>query len=270
MRSWYYAVLGLIVMLQGVPSFSQDDTLHFSMFPGKRIFPLLTADGTAHGMSINRVTDNREWIGAIGGAVPLAQAELGGKVVQVGAAVTTFNRIIKTPGHITVYTIDYKVDFPLDLRLQSMAFRVAFGHVSCHFVDDGIEILHQHSVSYVRDYLTFAASVNIPLIRGFVYGGADWNYHYEPIADPWIVQIGAEGANVNLADWARFYAAFDVKFRQNLAWGTTQSYQAGIRFSIKHDYALRLAYTFRTGFEERGQFFGQKETLHLAGLFIDF
>ena len=264
------SIAAILTLLGALHAVAQEDSPTFDIFPGEKVFPMFTADALAHGMSIGRVTNNSEWIGSIGAALPLVQANVWGRSWQLGASATAFNRIIKTPGHITVYTIDYKVDFPLDLRLRSLALRVALGHVSSHFADDGIEILDEQSISYVRDYVTFAAAYDIPLLAGYVYAGADWNYHFEPTTEPWILQIGGEGANLKLNGWARLFAAFDVKFRQNLSWGTTQSYEAGIRFFVKQRYALRLAYTFRTGFEERGQFYDQKESVHLVSLFIDF
>ncbi len=130
--------------------------------------------------------------------------------------------------------------------------------------------MHEQSISYVRDYLTFASSCDIPFLAGYLYFGGDWNFHYEPVTGPWILQAGGEGANVNLTDWARFFVAFDFKFRQNLSWGSTQSYQAGIRFFIKDQYALRFAYTLRKGFEERGQLYDQNTTMNLLALYVDF
>ncbi len=263
-------LVATLVLLSAAMALAEERRTGIEIFPGEKIFPSFTADGLAHGMSIGRVTDNSEWIGNIGAAIPLLRADMSRGIFALGAGATAFNRIIKTPGHITVYTIDYKVDFPLDLRLHSLALRVSLGHVSSHFADDGIEILHEQSISYVRDYLTIAAAYDIPSLAGYVYAGGDWNYHFEPLPGPWIIQIGGEGANVRITDWARFFAAFDVKFRENLSWGTTQSYESGIRFFIKDQYALRLAYTFRTGFEERGQFFDQKEEMHLVSLFVEF
>jgi hypothetical protein len=251
-------------------SAGQEGSAEVDIFPGLKIFPAFTADGLAHGMSLGRVTDNSEWTGNVGAAVPLVQVGAGGILFQLGAAATTFNRIIKSPGHITVSTIDYRIDFPLDLRLNSLAFRVALGHVSSHFADDGIEILHEQSISYVRDYLTLAVAYDVPFLAGYVYAGGDWNFHFEPITGPWILQVGGEGAHLNLAKWAQFYVAIDLKCRENLSWGTTQSYQAGVRLFLKEHYALRLAYTLRNGFDERGQFFDQQETMHLVALFIDF
>jgi hypothetical protein len=262
--------LGLLVLLVQARGLGGEGAIELGMFPGAKIFPNFTADALAHGMALGPVTNNREWIGNIGASVPLVEVEEHGRIFQVGAAATVFNRIIKTPGHITVYTVDYKIDFPLDMRLQRFAFRLALGHVSSHFADDGIEILHQQSISYVRDYVSIAVSYDLPLLAGFAYAGGDWNYHFEPIAKPWILQAGAEGARLNVSDWAQVYAAFDVKIRQNLSWGTTQSYQAGLRFFVKKQYALRLAYTVRTGYEERGQFFDRRNTTYLLAVYVDF
>lgn len=248
-----------------------DSSARINPFPARKIFPLFTADGLAHQLSLSRVTENREWIGAVGGSIPLVQANIGGTPLQASVAVTIFNRLIKTPGHLEVFTVDYKVDFPFDIRFSDLALRIAVGHISCHFADDAIEIYGRKSIQHVNDYITLAASYDISEIGGYVYGGFNYSYGTQPVQNkPWLLQAGAHLGNIPLHTEITAYAALDVKFREETGWGSTQSYQIGVRLFPRLRYGLRLAYTLRTGFEERGQFYLTKATNNLISAFIDF
>jgi hypothetical protein len=255
------------------PAPAQTDSCASSVrfFPGEKLFPDFRADALAHGISLTKVTENAEWIGTIGGALPLVQVDLPCAVVQGTVAVTTFNRLIKHPGHLTVVTIDYKVDFPIDLRLGAWGFRAGPGHISCHFADDGLELLGKRSIQSIRDYVAIAVSRDLRVLGGYVYAGANYNYHIVPIREKkWQLQCGFEAGNLPLGSWGRAYGAVDLKLREDAAWGATQEYQVGVKVFPREQYALRVAYTHRAGMEERGQYFLDRATVNLVGLYLDF
>ncbi len=266
-------LLTLCIFLGASAAFpSQQDSSDFwEPFPGRKIFPLFTADGLAHQLSLSRVTENKDWIGAVGGSIPLVQLNPGDSPIQASVAVTIFNRLIKTPGHLEVFTVDYKVDFPFDIRFSELSLRVALGHISCHFADDAIEIYGKKSIQHVNDYVTVAAAYDIPAIGGYIYGGFNYSYGTQPIQNkPWLLQFGAHFGNIPLHDAVSAYGAVDVKVREETGWGSTRSLQLGLRFFPKLQYGLRLAYTLRMGFEERGQFYLAKATNNLISAYIDF
>jgi hypothetical protein len=249
---------------------SQEDRDTIEFFPGKKIFPAFTADALSHQISLSHLTHNREWIGTLGGSIPLAQVNLQDVELQVSVAGSTFNRLIVSPG-LTVYTIDYKIDFPLDLRFSSTALRVALGHYSCHFADDGIELLGKHSIQYVKDYVLLAAGRDISLIGGHAYIASQWTYHNVPMRSKnWLVQLGGEAGNVSLNPFVQLYSAIDIKLKQEVSWGSTQSFQLGAKLFMKGLRSLRLAYTLRRGIDERGQFFDQREDASIVSAFIEF
>lgn len=232
-------------------------------FPDSTLFPRLTADALEHQLSLSRITDNREWIGAIGGSVPLL-AWGGAPRLQAGAAATVVSRLVKTPGHITVMTVDYRVDFPLEAGLPPWVVRVAYGHRSAHYADDAIEQLGRRSVSAVKDYLSAGIAwrpLDLPL---HVYGAATWNYHNEPETDlPWELQTGGELRGPPVWNLLAPYAAADIKLKQEVGWGSTQSYEAGVRIAPGGRRGLRLAYTHRRGFEERGQVYRERVIMNI-------
>lgn len=251
-------------------AWSQEQPEKIEFFPAVKIFPSFTADALTHQISLSHVTKDLDWIGTIGGSIPLAQLHLEGAEMEVSVAASTFNRLITPPG-LTVYTTDFKVDFPLDLRMAATSFRFGLGHYSCHFQDDGIEILGKHSIQYIKDYYQLAVARDLELIGGHAYLAGQWTHHNIPMHDkPWMVQLGGEGGNVAISRLVRLYCALDIKLKQEVSWGSTQSYQVGARLLMNGIRALRIAYTIRRGFDERGQFFDQKEDVELFSVFIDF
>jgi hypothetical protein len=241
-----------------------------TFFPGAKIFPVLYADALGHHLSISRIPDNRDWIGTIGGMVPLSDVRVGETTLQLSVAASTFNRLIKPPG-ITVYTIDYRIDLPFDLRCGVLALRLGFGHYSCHFADDGIEVLGRSSIQYIKDYIVTGISHDLPLNNGVAYLLFQYSYNNVPAQNkPWQVQLGMQGGDVQLLPEVLLYGAVDFKLKQEVAWGTTQSYQVGVKLYSRQSSALRLAYTLRRGFDERGQFFDVRENSNIVSLFVDF
>ena len=116
-----------------------------------------------------------------------------------------------------------------------------------------------------------AAAHDVSMIRGHVYIATQWTYHNVPVRDKkWQLQLGCEAGDVFLNRFVQLYCAVDVKLKQEVAWGSTQNYQLGARFFMNSIRALRVAYTVRRGFDERGQFFDQREDISLISAFIDF
>ena len=263
-------LLLLLTSLCFRPAWPQEERNLVDFFPGKKIFPPFTADALTHQISLSHVTNDRDWIGTIGGAIPIAQINLEDAELQVSASGSTFNRLITPPG-LTVYTVDFKVDFPLDVRISSTSFRFALGHYSCHFADDGIELLGKHSIQSIKDYYTLAVAQDIPLVYGHAYLASHWIHHNVPMRDKnWELQLGGEGGNIDVNPFVRLYCAIDLKLKQEVSWGSTQSYQIGARLFMNGTRCLRIAYTLRQGFDERGQFFDQREDISIISAFIDF
>jgi hypothetical protein len=227
-----------------------------TLLPGDPMFPSLRADGLEHRLSLAKNLENREWTGVIGGVVPIARYGDSTNAIQAVIAASVFNDILKTPGHISVLTIDYRVDFPIEYRSPIGSFRLGYGHVSCHLADDGVVLLNLPRRNVVKDYLQAAFARHEPVFALTWYTLAQWNYHILPIPDKhWMVQFGLNSDDYALTEYLGLYAAGDVKLREEVGWGTTRSLQLGLWVSGGGSRRLRLAYTLRGGYEERGQFF---------------
>ncbi len=264
-----YYVFICLIFLYAPTNFAQNFNLN--ILPKQKIYDRYYADALSHQLSISKHLESRQWFGNIGANIPLADLTIYNHTIQISAAATVFNTLIKTPGHIQVYTVDYLVDFYFDKKITSnFTARFLWGHLSAHYSDDGITQLNNFPISYVRDYTGVHAEYLLNMINGKIYGGVFYNFHNEPILDKHTTyQFGFDGG-INFLKSLFGYVAFDLKIKSEAANGTTQSFQIGIKYSSNSSRAIRLAFTNRRGLEERGQLFNLKDVKNTLGLFIDF
>jgi hypothetical protein len=258
----------IIILLTPAKFYAQQFEVAF--LPEEKKYKSYYADALAHQFSLSKHLETSEWFGNIGNVLTLADITFLDIPFQVSGAATIFNTIIKTPGHIQVYTVDYLVDFYADIPLsESLTGRFQLGHLSAHYSDDGITELGFYPLNYVRDYAAVHAQYLINIISGKVYTGIFYNFHNEPLPAELTIQFGAD-AEKRITKLFSFYAALDIKAKSEVNYGTTQSIQTGIKFYGSGSYALRIAYTHRRGFEERGQLFAQKDIKNSLGFYFDF
>ena len=167
--------------------------------------------------------------------------------------------------------MDFVVDFPIDIRLTpELSLRTGYGHFSAHIADDGIEVLGIRSINYAKDYLTLLTAYRFPVAHGMAYAGGRYDFHSLPEAGKhWVVQLGGEAHPLSLFEGATLYAAVDVRYKEETAWQSIQSYQLGLAFRGDTDASVRISYTYRTGGDDRGQFYRHTTSAHLLGMFFD-
>ena len=242
------------------------------VFPRACMFPHKYADGLSHQFGVSKDLSSAMIRGSIGGHIPVLEVNLDLTTLQFGAGATVLTSIIKKPGLLQVVTVDFLVEFPVDIRLTDRTtLRTGYGHFSAHFADDGIEILGRSSINYAKDYLMLFGSWQIPAVDGALYAGGHWDYHSLPEEEShWTAQWGIEAGNLRLLPEVCLYAALDIQWKSEVAWATLQSYQCGLKLFPRGERAVRIAYTYRTGLDERGQFYRQQTDIHLIGIYIDF
>jgi len=274
MKQFTRGVIILIALLivHAAACCQEDAPSTVELFPEQSAFPRLLADGSANRFSIAKDLRTRLWIGSIGGQQHIVQLKVFGLIFQTGVGGAVYVSLIRRPRLIQVMTADFFYDIPLDIRLTDrFALRTGYAHHSAHLVDDGVEILSTPSINYVKDYLPFIGSCNLPEIGGFAYGGIQFAFHSLPEEQKhWVVQCGAEAGNWVLFAGIRAYGAIDIKVKSEAGWGTTQSYQVGFKLLERGTSAVRLAFTCRTGIDDRGQFFSDRITESLLGVFFDY
>lgn len=242
------------------------------LFPLNRIFPKFYADGSVEQFSLAKDAMTRRIVGSIGGIQRLVQlTHPSGTLIQLGLGATVYGSFIRSPGQLQVITADFYVDIPVEVRFSGrFALRTGWGHYSAHLVDDGIEQLSLASINYAKDYIPLFAAYEIPSIALTVYGGARFDYFTIPERNAHtLYQVGIQGGDLPVLSLGRLYGAIDIKIRSEVNQGTTQSYQVGLKFLEQGTSGFRFAYTYRTGIDDRGQFYQNRTTVSLVGVYFD-
>lgn len=237
--------------------------------------PQLTANCTEHGFSVSKfLTADHYWVG-LGSAVPIVRYSFKGFLADIVVAGTVYTQLDHKPGSFRVINTDFYADVLVTLTWDQKTYvQVGAGHTSQHLNDDALEILgYHHSINYVRDYYRLYLLRAIDMLRGYVYGGVLYHHTFKipsggnPL---WMFEFGADFAHTELTPWLTGYCAFDVKLRDEVGFGSTQSYQIGVRIHGESSNVCRIALTHRTGYEERGQFYSTKVNTQTLGMYFDF
>jgi len=249
--------------------YGQDFSIN--VFPDNKLYEKYLADAISNQFSLNKHFESNQWFGNIGAEFALFDVKFYNIITQISAGATVYNTLIKTPGHIQVFTVDYLVDFYGDIEITKNFFtRFIWGHLSAHFSDDGITQLNYFPVSYVRDYVGLHFQKKISSYNSKFYLGGFWNFHNEPETDKhFTFQLGGD-YRYRLFNNLALFAAIDLKFKSEVEFGTTQSYQIGVIFPFANRTRFRIAFTHRAGFEERGQLYNRKDNKNMLGFYIDF
>jgi hypothetical protein len=269
-------LLGIMMLISPVATAQQKGPATASggvvFFPHDRIFPKFLADGAVEQFSLAKDAMTRNLVGSIGGIQRIVQfTHSSGTLIQIGVGATMYGSFIRSPGQLQVVTADFYVDLPLEFRFSDrFAVRTGWGHYSAHLVDDGIEQLSLSSINYAKDYIPLFAAYDIPSISVTTYGGVRFDYFTIPERNAHtLFQFGLQGGDLAVFSIGHLYGAVDIKIRSEVNWGTTQSYQIGLKFLEQGSSGFRFAYTYRTGIDDRGQFYQNRTTVSLVGVYFD-
>ena len=94
------------------------DSSVVQFFPAHSLFPRLLANGTTHQLGVAKDLLSRRWLGAIGALRPLVQLSTDSFDLQAGIGATVHTSFLRTPPLLQVVTVDFVVDFPVDIRLS--------------------------------------------------------------------------------------------------------------------------------------------------------
>jgi hypothetical protein len=244
-----------------------------TIFPSRKLVREFAADGTAHRFSIGKAFQANHIYGSIGGTLPLFESPIVGQGIQAGFGVSV-STTMHPHQNIAIISTEFYVDYlMIDIVWTDNLFsRLAFGHTSHHLGDNAFSVLQKSEpVDYSRDYVEGFMGYMDSSMR--VYAGVNYGYGFiidHPENKKWMFQTGIEVSIMELGIGLMAYGAMDMKFRQELQYGSTVRIQAGIQFQNGSDRLIRLALTHQTGLEERGQFHGQRIVVTTIGLMIEF
>jgi hypothetical protein len=246
-----------------------------TLVPDTLFIPSFTADGTAHRLSYTKDLGSEAFYAGLGGSFPAAIVRAAGLECLVTVSGTVYTTLVSAGVKFQVTNADYFADVTFDIPVApATVVRLGSGHTSHHLVDDAVLAPGGAArvINYARDYYQLFVLQRVEAMRGFVYGGAYYDHSYlENVRNDgqFLLQFGGDGGNIPLYGPLELYAAADVKLRGAVNYGSTQSYQLGIRARNPFGRSARLAYTYRTGMEERGQFIRSRATVQSIGLYFD-
>jgi len=242
------------------------------LFPRQSLFPKLYADGTAQQFSLSKDLLTRRFIGAIGGLQRIIQFRFYEYPIQTSLGATVYATLYRKADVVEVHTACFFVDLLFDIQFsENFILRTGYGHYSAHLVDDGIDKLQIKAINYAKDYIPLITAYRIVNPGSWLYGGIRFDTYTIPENHKrWNLQFGIEGGDFLITGNIKLYGAVDFKFKSEASWGSTQSYQIGLKFFESFSNALRFAYTYRTGLDDRGQFYKAHVKLSTLGLYFDF
>lgn len=240
------------------------DSLSPRLLPSEHLVHDFVADGTAHRSSAHQMFSPNEVHVSVGGIVPLVEYIVWNMPVQLSTGASIHARL--DPGQsIAVLNSEFSVDFfLLDVQpADGLILRTGMGHASHHLGDGVPRDSAVQAVDYSRDDFQLFVICAIDGFSGELYAGFRYNYSHvvgRSIDKPLSFQFGMHALPWSFSQEFSAYVGLDMKLRQELSYGTSQRYELGLQYRTTEGRALRLAFSYSGGFEERGQFFGKRRS----------
>lgn len=225
----------------------------------------------AHRFGAAKLFGNRQFRGSIGSTIPVISSDYLGLPAQasIGASV---HAQLDLSQSISLISTEFIVDFfLLDAQLGgNTVVRVGVSHTSHHLGDNAFaRIQGSKPLDYSRDYLQMF------LVRSYVhvrfYAGTQYAYNFvidTPVRKPWWLQAGFDGEVFSFQPGFKVYAGYDIKFRQESHFASTQRFELGLLWPSDNGRSLRLSLAHQAELDERGQFFSDHVQWNSVGLAI--
>ncbi len=247
------------------------DRIHF--FPETKMTGVFSTDEYAHQMKFENILFSKDFVSSLGGVFPLFNLDVFGTTAQ-GSLGSSVHFEVRPNGQAHVVSTDFYVDYLiLDFDLRNNYYlQFVTGHTSHHLSDNWFERLQlTKAVHYSRDYvecsLIYSVPNDISLTARINYG---YKFHLEGKENKrWMFLFAGEKEFWHFSETIRAYAGFDLKLREEANFTSSNAYQLGIKMPMRTNHLLRIAYQYRHGLDERGQFFPQHISRHTIGLYIE-
>ena len=253
----------MLTVLFAVSLYGQErgDTLALRFLPARHLVHDFVADGAAHRFSATQLFSPNEVQVGVGGILPLLGYEVWEMPVQLSTAASIQARL--DPGRrIAVQSSEFSIDFfVLDIQMsRDLVFRTGMSHSSHHLGDGELGDSAVFPIDYSRDEIQVFIIHPSSFFRGQVYAGLRYAYAlviHRPVHKPVSLQIGVHTLAWSFSQELSLYGGWDIKVRQELSYGTSQRYEAGLQYTSEDGRILRFSISYSGGFDERGQFFGE-------------
>jgi hypothetical protein len=124
-RAFFIGAVIVLAVCEPIRAQALPDSSIVQFFPTQHLFPRLLADGTSHQLGVSKDLHSRLWLGTMGAQRPLLQLSLGSCDLQAGIGATVQTSFLRTSPLLQVVTVDFLVDFPVDIRLSPLTIRMA-------------------------------------------------------------------------------------------------------------------------------------------------
>ncbi len=262
----------LVFLITNIVSAQFIDRFHF--FPETTYVSSFAADGHAHRVNVENILFTKNVRATMGGMFPIFDIDLFGAKTQASIS-GSIHFELNPNGQAHVISNDYYVDYvTLDIPIHDATFvQFIAGHTSHHLSDNWYERLKlTTAIRYSRDYIKLFF-VRETGVNDQFYIGADYAYIFTVNGlrtnKRWTVQSGGKISIMELYPKIILYTAVDCKVRQEVEFAATNTFQIGVSTPMQNGKVLRVSYQFRTGMDERGQFYPQHRMLNTVGFAID-
>jgi hypothetical protein len=246
-------------------SFAADSSASF--LPTEPLFKPLLADPREPRAALSRTLGQRQWEGAIGRTIEIAQWGEGVRKAW-GITGSAFAWLDQRGTSFPLRDSDWWFGTYLSRKAGVVAQRLEYTHVSSH-LGDALAGARERIV-YSREMVRLLLSAERRTGRRFHLGAGYW-VKTIPREEPWVFQVGmtqtlrlgpALGRELSLV------AGYDLKYKQEADGALNSSVVAGLRLHDA-DEATRgilMNVGFRDGHHEFGQFFRERDRRWMAGL----
>jgi len=266
--------ISMLTVMCSVPLHAQGegDTLTVRFLPSRHLVHDFIADWTAHRFSATQLLSPNEVQVSVGGILPLLGYDVWEMSVQLSTGASIQARL--DPGRsIAVQSSEFSIDFfVLDVQMShDLVFRTGMSHSSHHLGDGESGDSAASPIDYSRDEIQVFMIHPSSFFRGQVYAGLRYAYAlviHHPVHKPVSLQIGMHLLAWSFSQELSLYGGWDIKVRQELSYGTSQRYEAGLQYTSEAGRILRFAISYSGGFDERGQFFGKHRRAAGVGIIV--
>jgi hypothetical protein len=267
-------LLAAVIYTAGINTLSAQLLERFHFFPESTYISAFTADAHAHRMVVENIVLTKNERASMGGLFPIFAVEMFGTTAQANLG-ASIHFELHPMGQAHVVSNDYYVDYLLlDVPVgQNYFARFVTGHTSHHLSDNWYERLKlTTAVRYSRDYVKLFL-IRETGVNDQFYLGADYAYIFTVNGlrtfKRWTLQTGGKISLAELYPHFTLYAAADCKVRQEADFAATNTLQLGIAMPMQKGKILRVSYQYRTGLDERGQFYLQHRIINTLGFSIE-
>lgn len=292
MRAFF--LLTAFLMLSAAPLFAQNPRFAFL----KSNFEPLLADPKETRIAVLTHLNDTGVLLDIGASLDLLQVDVGQDSLRIstlgfGADFGTFSLLrrldgFKFPVDAADYIFGINISWRTPIQTEGLALalsaRLRLSHISAHLIDGSFDLDRLQwregrlPFTFSREFihLTLAFSSSF----GRVYLGYEWLFNTVPVdVARHSAQAGLEVFTplMSLVPFAPFLACdvrlspiWRAEFGRTDGYGTTLSFQAGIKTGDFGARGLRLTYHYYTGLSWRGMYFGDRVNVSAIGLMIDF